>query len=319
MPKSDTRWPYVAVVLNAVILGLSFLFVKLTFAYAHPLDVLAHRFAVSFLVMSVPVALGWIKLSYRGKPWPKLLLLALLFPTSFFILQAFGLLHATSAEGGILYAFTPIVTMIMASLFLGERTSVLQRLSIVLSVVGVVFIFVMKGGRIDLSNMTGITLLLLTCVAFAGYTVFARSLLKAFRPTEVTYLALGFGAVVFVAIALTRHLSAGTLVDFFTPLAHGAYVGTILYLGVLSSLVTSLLATYVLSKMEASRMSAFANLSTLVSIAAGALFLGEAVTVYHLIGSLLIIAGVIGANRLGAAKRARPMRQARVRAADRQA
>ncbi|MNC80190.1 EamA-like transporter family protein [compost metagenome] len=46
-------------------------------------------------------------------------------------------------------------------------------------------------------------------------------------------------------------------------------------------------------------MSVFTNLSTIVSIAAGAFFLGEEITVYHWIGSLLIIAGVIGTNRLG--------------------
>jgi drug/metabolite transporter (DMT)-like permease len=54
--------------------------------------------------------------------------------------------------------------------------------------------------------------------------------------------------------------------------------------------------------MEASRMSVFANLSTIVSMTAGALFLGEEVTVYHLIGSVLIIAGVIGTNTLGRKK-----------------
>ncbi|MDU5950236.1 MAG: DMT family transporter, partial [Paenibacillus macerans] len=57
---------------------------------------------------------------------------------------------------------------------------------------------------------------------------------------------------------------------------------------------------YALSKLEASRVSVFSNLSTVVSIAAGAMVLGEKVTVYHVIGSLLIIAGVTGANLLGA-------------------
>ncbi len=49
-------------------------------------------------------------------------------------------------------------------------------------------------------------------------------------------------------------------------------------------------------------MSVFTNLSTIVSIAAGALVIGEEITVYHLIGSLLIIAGVIGTNYLGRKK-----------------
>ncbi|WP_166245380.1 DMT family transporter [Paenibacillus turpanensis] len=299
MNSRDLRLPYFFAVLNAVIIGMSFLFAKLALEYTGPLDTLTFRFAASFLVMSVPVAFGWVKLEYRGKPLYKVLLLATMYPLAFFTLQAFGLQHATSAEGGILYAFTPVVTMIVASVFLKEATTFLQKLSIFLSVFGVVFIFVMKGSRIDLSNLTGISLLLLTCVAFAGYTVLARSLSKQFRPAEITYLMLGIGFAVFLAISFTVHAAAGTLQLFFTPLSSGTFVLSILFLGIGSSLVTALLANYILSKMEASKMSVFTNLSTIVSIAAGAIFLGEEVTVYHLIGSVMIIAGVIGTNRLG--------------------
>lgn len=302
MNHTDMRLPYLLAVLNAVIIGLSFLFAKLVLDYASPLDTLAFRFAASFIVMTVPVAFGWVKLSYRSKPIGRVLLLASMYPLGFFTLQAFGLKHASSAEGGILYAFTPVVTMIIASLFLKETTTLLQKLSIFLSVFGVVFIFVMKGSSIDLSNLVGITLLLLTCVAFAGYTVLARTLSKHYRPAEITYLMLGVGFVFFQAVTLTNHAAAGTLHRYLAPLTSGTFLLSILFLGVVSSLVTALTSNYILSRMEASRMSAFTNLSTIVSMAAGAIFLGEKVTVYHLIGSALIIAGVVGANRVGRGK-----------------
>ena len=306
MSHRGLRLAYFFAMLNAVIIGFSFLFVKMALDYASPLDTLTFRFAASFLAMSIPVALGWVKLAYRGKPLGKVLLLSAMYPLGFFTLQAFGLLHATSAEGGILYAFTPIVTMMFASLFLKEATTLLQKLSIFLSVFGVVFIFVMKGSRIDWSNMTGISLLLLTCVAFAGYSVMARSLSKQFSPAEITYFMLGIGFATFLAASLTGHVSSGTLALFFAPLASGTFLVSILFLGVASSLVTALLSNYILAKMEASKMSVFSNLSTIVSIAAGAMFLGEEVTVYHLIGSLMIIAGVVGTNRFTRKKLAEP-------------
>lgn len=298
MSRKSIKLPYFIAVLNAVIIGLSFLFAKLVLDFASPLDTLAFRFAASFLVMSVPVAFGWVKLSYRGKPVYKVLLMATMYPLAFFLLQAFGLQHASSAEGGILYAFTPVVTMILASFFLKEVTSILQKLSIFMSVFGVVFIFVMKGSSIDLSNLTGISLLLLTCITFAGYTVLARSLSKQFRPAEITYLMMGIGFVFYLIITLTSHVFKGTLHQFFAPLGSGTFIVSILFLGVISSLFTALMANYLLSKMEASKMSVFANLSTIVSMIAGAVFLGEEVTIYHLIGSIMIIAGVIGTNRL---------------------
>ncbi|MFC5468983.1 DMT family transporter [Cohnella suwonensis] len=299
MRKPSLKLAYFLAVMNATIIGFSFLMTKVAIDRAHPLDTLAFRFALSFAAMSVPAAFGWVKLNYRGKPVGRLLLLSALYPLGFFTLQAYGLRYATSAEGGILYAFTPAMTTILASLILKERTSSLQKLSIFLSAFGVVFIFAMKDGGVAWSNMTGIALLLLTCIAFAGYGVFARSLSKQFNPAEVTYLILGVGFVSFLAASLVRHATSGTLERFAAPLADPSFLLSILFLGVLATLSSALTANYLLSKMEASKASVFNNLATVVSVAAGAMFLGEKVTAYHVIGSALIIAGVIGTHRLG--------------------
>ncbi|UVI28409.1 DMT family transporter [Paenibacillus spongiae] len=295
--RNELKLAYFAAVLNAVIVGFSFLFTKMALEHARPMDTLMYRFAVSFAVISIPVMFGRVKLNYRGKPLFKALLLATMYPLGFFTFQTFGLQSASSSEGGILYAFTPVLTMLLAYVFLKEVTTRLQMLSIFLSVFGVVFIFAMKGSGIAVSNMTGLILLFLSCLAFAGYSVLARSLLKTFSPAEISYMTLGIGFVTFLVISLTDHATAGTLDTLFEPLASSSFIVSILYLSVLSSLLTALMSNYALSKIEASNMSVFSNLSTVVSIAAGAMFLQEEVTVYAVIGSLLIIMGVIGTSR----------------------
>src|SRR5690606_35651484 len=140
-------------VLNAFVIGISFMFVKLTLDYTNPIDSLTFRFAAAFVILSLMSACRVFKLNYRGKPLYKLLLLASMYPMGFFMLQAFGLQYATSAEGGIINAFTPVVTMILASVFLGEVISSLQQLFTLLSVLGVLFIFIMEGSGIDFYNM----------------------------------------------------------------------------------------------------------------------------------------------------------------------
>ncbi|GKU80009.1 DMT family transporter [Paenibacillus sp. L3-i20] len=297
--NNERKLAYVAIILNAIIIGFSFLFTKVALEHAAPIDTLTYRFILSFGIMSIPVLLGLVKLNYRGKPLYKVLLLATMYPLGFFTLQSFGLLHATSSEGGILYAVTPILTMIVAALFLKETTTILQKASILLSVFGVLFIFIMKGNSIDLGNIAGITLLFLSCLAFAGYGVLARSLMKTYRPAEITYLMLGIGFVSFSILSISQHATAGTFNEFITPLTNSTFILSILYLGVLSSLLTALMSNYALSKVEASKVSVFSNLSTIVSIGAGAIFLNEQITIYSIIGSILIIVGVIGTNTLG--------------------
>ena len=120
------------------------------------------------------------------------------------------------------------------------------------------------------------------------------------------------GFLSFNALAVYRHAAEGSLSAYFAPFSDTQFVISILYLGVLSSLVTSFLTNFSLSKMEASRMSVFNNLSTLVTIAGGVLFLQEQLAYYHFIGAVMIIAGVVGTNFLGA-KSAGAKRQLRTK------
>lgn len=80
----------------------------------------------------------------------------------------------------------------------------------------------------------------------------------------------------------------------------GFYSCAILYLGILSSLGTSYLSNYALSKIDASRMSVFSNFAKLITILAGVIFLKEEFHLYHITGSIIIIIGVVGTNYLSA-------------------
>ncbi|MCQ6562207.1 DMT family transporter [Paenibacillus mendelii] len=295
MSSKGVRLAYSLAVVNAVVIGISFLFIKMSLDYASPIDTLTFRFAAAFAILSIMAASGLVKLNYRGKPLYKLLMLSSMYPLGFFTLQTYGLQYATSAEGGIINALAPLATMILATVFLKEATSQLQKLSIAVSVFGVVFIFVMKGNGIGISNMKGVLLLLLACSAFAGYSVLARAVSKYFSPGEISYFMVGIGFAASLIFSLTSHVSDGTLSSLTAPFASMAFVMLILYLGAVQ-VATALMGNYILSRIEASRMSVFINLSTVVSIVAGAWVLSEPVTWYHVVGLALIIAGVIGTN-----------------------
>ncbi|WP_152396711.1 DMT family transporter [Paenibacillus guangzhouensis] len=296
----------VSAIINASIIGLSFLFMKSALQSADPFTALAYRFILSFLVLSIPVALGWIKINIRGKSLRPILGMAILYPTLFFALQAFGLQHASSAEGGILYAFTPVLTVLFAGYFLKERTTLKQKFAIALSVFGVLFVVIMKGTKLDLSHMAGIILLFFSVLSFSGYSVFARKLSGQFRPIELTYIMMAIGSIAFGAMALVQHGVNGTMEQLVQPLTVGSFWIAILYLGLLSSLISLLLQTYTLSKMEASKMSVFSNLATIVSMIGGVLVFGEQITIYDILGSIMIIVGVIGTLIWGKRNTAQP-------------
>lgn len=298
MESNNKGTVYIAAMAYALITGLSFLFSKIGLSVSNPLDLLAYRFTASFLAILIPVLFKWIKLDYSKERIKKILPLAIFYPLSFFAFQTFGLQYVSSSEGGILLAMVPVFTLILASYFLKEETTLLQKLSIVLSVLGVIYITIKKGSTFEITNIKGVLLLLLSALSFSGYSIMARKLTKDFSSSEMSYIMIIISFICFNIIAIGIHLINGTISDFFAPLREFNFIIAVVYLGVLSSLVTSLLTNYALSKIEASKMSVFSNLGTVISIIAGVAFLNEKIFYYHIIGSIFIIGGVIGTNFL---------------------
>lgn len=296
MKKDSKHSAFIAALLYSVIIGFSFLFIKVTLGVSNPVDILAYRFTVSFVAISIPVLFKLIPIHLNTKRIIKAIPLALLYPLAFFSFQTFGLQYATSSEAGIIMASTPIFTMIMASYFLNEKSNFIQKISIGVSLLGVLYITSKKGSDIDLANIQGIALLLMSALSFAGYSVLARKFRKDYTTTELSFIIITLSFVVFTAVAIIGNINAGTMRGFLLPLTNIKFVLAILYLGVLSTLGTSMLINFALSRMEASKMIVFSNLGTVITIVAGVIFLKEQIFAYHIIGSIMIVGGVLGTN-----------------------
>ncbi|MFC0272360.1 DMT family transporter [Metabacillus herbersteinensis] len=296
---ADKRKAYIAAIIYAFIIGLSFMFVKMTLTVASPLDILAHRFTIALIGATILVRINKDKLKFDWKDLLQILPLAIFYPMLFFALQVFGLAHTSSSEAGIIHATVPIFTLVFARELLKERATGGQLVFISLSVIGVIYILFMNGVGAEMTNLIGNGLILLSAVAAALYNIFARKLTQQYSLLTLTYVMTLIGFIVFNVIAIGNHVMNGTIKQFSQPLMHTDFVISILYLGILSSLVTSYLSNFVLSKIEASKMSVFSNFATLITILAGVVFLQEEFHLYHLVGAIVIIIGVVGTNYFG--------------------
>lgn len=296
--ESNYKKVYLSATIYALITGLSFIFVKIALESSDPFDLLAFRFSTAFLAVLVSYLFKWFKFNYNKERIMRIIPIALLYPLSFFVFQTFGLKYSSSAEGGIFLSVSPIFTLILATYFLKEKTTTLQKLSIIFSVIGVIFITISNSDNFDFNSIKGTIFLILSALSLSGYSVMARKLTKDFTSIELSSMMIIISFISYNTISIGKHLYNGTLSDFFLPLTNFSFVIAILYLGVLSSLGTSLMTNYILSKIDASKMSVFSNLSTVITIIAGTVFLKEKVFTYHIIGSVFIIGGVLGANFL---------------------
>lgn len=293
---------YLAAILNAAIVGFSFLFTKIALQATSPIDTLGYRFLIGWIVLTL-----YLKLSQRQKSTFKIgsrknllsfCILALFYPILFFSFQAFGLNFTTSTEGGIILAFSPALTALFAAVFIKEKINLVQMLFIFLSIFGVVFIFFMNGVELQASKtqLIGIILLVMSCVSISGYAVSARFLSLTYTPIQLTYVMVTFGMIFFNLYAIGEKVLHGEVHEYFLLLLNKPFIWSVLFLGIFATMLTAFLSNYVLSKITASKMSIFSNLSTIISIVAGAVFLKETITYFHIIGSIMIITGVLGTN-----------------------
>lgn len=294
MLRLRNYFPYLAGLIFSSIFGFSFLFTKEALGLVSPFELLAFRFTAAFLSLSILRIAGIIKINLRGKNIKKLLLLALFQPGIYFICETIGISYTTSSEAGMMIALIPVAVTILAAVILNEKPGFLQLIFVILSVVGVFVIILNRGSAQIAANHLGLLLLAGAVIAAGFYNIISRQLSLEFKPVEITYVMMGFGAVVFNLITITRKDFA--VLSYFQLLLNKDILISVVYLGIFSSVVAFFMMNYTLSKITAAEAVVFANLTTVVSIAAGVIFRNEPFFKLQIVGAVLIIVGVWGTN-----------------------
>ena len=288
---------YLAALSFSTIIGFSFLFTKVALEYASPLTNLAHRYTVAAIVLFILQQSKLIQVKLSKEDILSILPMSLFYPLLFFMFQSFALQYISSSEAGILQALVPIITLILASVFLKEKTTFIQKFFLCLSVAGVIYIFLSKGANLGVeTGILGFMLMLGSVFSNAINNILSKYKGGQYRAIDLTVVVILVGFLVFNSLSLVTHFLSGNLMSYFEPLGHLSYLISILYLGILASIVTASLSIYAIVRLGASTVSVFGNLGTVLTIVAGAVFLHEPIYAYHIIGASLIIGGILGMN-----------------------
>lgn len=286
--------PYISGIIASTIFGFSFLFTKNALISLNTFELLFFRFFAAFIMMSVLIILKMVKVDYKGKNIKMLIVVAIWQPVLYFIMETFGLLHATSSEAGIMMAFIPVFVTTLSIFILKEKPDSIQVMFIVLSVIGVMTTVIQPGNPGNRGEIKGIIFLFCAITSAAMFNIFSRKASKTFTPYEITYfmMLLGtvvFGIIYFIQDHIVRHINILQKINILS-------LSSILYLGILSSVAAFMLTNYYISKLPAYQSSVFSNFTTVVSIIAGITIRHEAFNIQKLLGAIMIIAGVWGAN-----------------------
>jgi len=294
MDRETDQKPLLAATICHFLWGLSFLASRIGLDTAPVIVLLSHRFLLAFIVMSLFLPTGLADCHLRGKSlWP-LLLLGLMEPVVYFFGEQYGILHSTTIFSGVMISTIPIVSIFAAIPILGEKPTWGQILFSLLSVGGVIGIGMLSrsSGALDWIGVLALVIAVLSAVV---YTLLNRNISQTYSPFERTYFMLATGAVVFTSMAAMT--VPGDVKEYLEPFSSLPYTIAILFLAVLCSVGCYFLSSYSLTRLSVARATVFANLTTAVSVMAGALILGEPLTLTGVLCCALILVGIYGVQR----------------------
>lgn len=291
---------HLAGILFALIFGFSFMFSKIALEYITPMGVIAYRFLLAFIVFEILRLTKVVKIRFQKELLLPILIVAIFQPILYFVFETYGLDKTTSSEAGMMIALIPIFVTILSTLVLNEKPSNGQIMFILLSFLGVVLIQVLNGGNGQGSSFFGFALILFAVISAALFNIASRNASKKVKPYELTYFMMLAGAVVFNFIYIIQLSFNGELSVYISGISSFKVFGPILYLGIVASIGGFFLVNYALSILPAHVSSIYSNLSTVVAVIAGYVFLNEALRWYHIVGGAMIILGVYGTARINA-------------------
>lgn len=277
---------------SAIIIGFSYIVLKTGLKYASPFTVLIDRLVIAVLVVFLLKKTGVItidKISNEQKV--KLFFLSALYPIAFFMFQNFGIKHITASEASIIYSLIPILTTIASAIVLKEKTTLSQKFGILLSFGGMAYIsFRSFNGFSD--SATGYMLIFCSLLSMVFYYVFLKKSVAKISPVSITYYLVLFAVLSSVMVYLGWELINYQTLPDLDRLENYGYVMAILYLGVLSTLGTSLLTSIGIKNLSAVQTSIFSNISPFFGILAGVLIMGDVLRTYQIIGAVFIFTGM---------------------------
>lgn len=290
MKNKNTIFATLTALFAQIIFGLSFMFTGIALKNASPMTVIADRYIVAFIGLSVLMVITKRKIRIGKNIW-KLILMSIFQPLLYFIFETYGIQMTSSSFSGVMVSMIPVVSMISGIFILNEKPTISQYIFAMLSVAGVV-IAVLFGKSEGIVTTPGVILLLGAVFSSVGYNISSRRISTEFSTFERTYAMSFIGMISFLLVSFIENFN--NPISIFSPFTNISYTVSILYLGVFSSVIAFLCLNFANTHLPVAKTTVFSNLTTVVSVLAGAFILNEVVSKEIIVAIIMIIIGVFG-------------------------
>jgi len=215
----------------------------------------------------------------------------------YFIAENTAVTYTLVSNVSLLVSTSPLLTvMLVALLYKTERISKPMIIGSLVALSGVGCVIFNSSMNLQV-NPLGDMLALLAAVCWAVYSIILRPLSTVYSSWFITRKTFFYGVVTALPFFVMEkhHFPLAQMLD-------AEILYNLLFLGLFCSMIAYLLWGQAVKGLGAVTSGNYMYFSPIVTLVLSAVMLGEAVSVIGCVGCVLILAGVIAGDRLGARK-----------------
>ena len=205
---------------------------------------------------------------------------------------AWGVRFTLASNAALLALSLPILTAIMAYLFLGERMTPVRWWSFALAIAGVIECSGIRWKEINLTSskyLIGNLMFFLAMNASAFYNTYSKRLLRRYSPLEVLFRSYCVVVVVMLPVAFFTEPHTFRNIPNFTP---AVWLGFLL-LAFFQYFLAMLMFLSVLTRLDATQAGLSNYLISFFGLIVAFLGLHERLTKFMVLGGLLVLASTL--------------------------
>ena len=289
--KNSDFWYHVAAFAMILVWGVSFLNTRVLLdAGLTPTEIFVARFTIAYLSL---LLVSGFKVRFTG--WRDELLFVVCGVaggSAYFIAENTALELTLISDVAVLVSTAPLTTALMGAIFYrDERITWLSCLGMVIAFVGSVML-ALKDGLVWGDSILGDLLALLAAFVWAFYSMALKKLNRTYSTLFITRKLFFYG----ILSALPLLLMEDSQIDW-QAVKRPEVWGNLLYLGLVCSLAAYFIWGITVKRIGAVRASNYFYLSPVISMLAAAIWFGERTNAVAYAGCVLILAGVIMAEK----------------------
>ena len=219
-------------------------------------------------------------------------LLGLFGGSMYFLTENMSLNYTTTTNTSLIVCSCPLFSTLLICYFFKTKLTKSQILGDIFAFLGMAIV-VLNGQFVLHLSPIGDMLAFGACLCWAFYSLIMRLLVSNYSSVFITRKVFGYGLLTIIPWFLFRPEDSPVNDDFTNPLLWG----NILFLSLVASLTCYSLWTVCLKRLGVIAATNYVYINPIATVGAAVIILNEQITIWFILGSLFILAGLWLHNR----------------------